>query len=1020
MSESRRDIAAVSVGRPYLAVVLNLLIVLGGLAVLIGLEVRELPNVDRPVIMVEAEYPGASPETVDAELTKPLEGAVARVSGVTGIEASSEEASTRIRVEFEPGKDMDAAAADVREATSRVEEDLPARMRKLTIVKSDANASPVIQVAIIPDLFDHVALSRQVENDIVPLFYAIPGVATVEMFGVRSRQMRVVLNPLQLNRYQLTITDIADALSRAPYDIPVGSYTSKAQELLVRARAPAVTADLIEEIVIRDSIRIGDVAEAYFAPATAQNFVRLNGEPAVGLGILRQANSNTVEIAEQVRTVVARLDQQYKDLTFVVTSDQSVFIESATSEVLKTLGLTTAVVIFSILLFFGKIRATVIPSLVIPASIIGSLIGFWIFGFSINLITLLALVLATGLIVDDAIVVLENIQRRQSLGDTNLLAAIVGTRQVFFAVLATTAVLIAVFIPISFLPSATGRLFREFGIVLAVAVAFSSFSALTLVPALAARLKLASDDKGMTFGLLTRIGNRILNVYVSLVRLVIKAPAVIVLVSLAIGGAVAFHLPSLTSELTPDEDRGEFQIFASGPDGVGIEYMQGQADAIEQVLLPLVEQGDIRTVYSVVGRWDPNRVISDITLSPWADRERTQDQIIRALKGPLSSIPGSRVNAFGRSSFETDWASRSGLSLDLLGNNYTEIHEAALILARAMEDASFEDVEISYNPTQPQMSLAIDRQSASDLGISLDDLSLTLTVMVGGHELVDLNMDDQAIPIILSAPTGLIQDPADLRNIYVTSDKGTAVPLSSLTTISQAGVAAELDRSAQRRAISVEAVQEDLPISTAIAKVSAIADEVLPEGIDYLMTGEADTFTETNRDLLLTYGFAILIVFLVLVAQFENLTSPLVVMAVVPFGLAATVGAMMVSGVTLNIFSQIGLVLLIGLMAKNGVLLVEFADQAQRDGKDRYEAILEAAKTRLRPISMTLLSTMIGSLPLILSSGAGSEARAAIGWTIFSGLGLSSMFALFLTPALYVLIARGARKPAARLVFKTS
>lgn len=1008
MADMRQDLASVSVCRPLLAMVLNLLIAIAGLAAFLALDVRELPNIDRPIVRIEAELPGASPATVDAELTGPLEDAVARVPGVRSIEASSEEASTRIRAEFEPGADMNAAATDVREAVSRVQENLPARMEKLTIVKSDANAEPMMQIAVVPDHFDHMTLSERVENDIVPRFYSISGVASVELFGVRSRQMRVALDPLQLSRYRLSVSEIANALRRAPYDIPVGSYVSRDQELLVRAEASAITEDLIEDIVIRDGIRIGDVAQAYFAPAPAANFVRLNGEPAVGMGIVRQANSNTVDISLQVRALVAQLGTQYDDLTFTITSDQAVFIESATGEVLRTLILTTAVVILSVLLFFGRFRATAIPSLAIPAALAGSMAGFWLFGFSINLITLLALVLATGLTVDDAIVVLENIQRRRKTGEGRHAAAIAGTRQVFFAVLATTAVLIAVFIPISFLPSATGRLFREFGIILAVAVAISSFVALTLVPALAARIDLSR--KSVHTSLPERAGSALRSVYLGAVRHALNRPVLLLALCLAFAGGVAYKLPTLTSELTPSEDRGAFQVFASGPDGVGIEYMQGQADAVERVLLPHLNSGVIQSVYTIVGRYDPNRVVANVSLPPWTDRGQTQSEVIASLEEALSDIPGSDISAFGRGSFESDWSSRAGISMALTGPTYPEIHEAALTLAEAMENGPFEDVEVSYNPTQPQMSLAIDRQNAAYLGVSLDELAETLRVFVGGVELVDLNVDDQAVPVVLGAPAGLVQDPADLRGIYITSNLGSRVPLSSLTTLSQAGIAAELERSAQRRAIEIEAEFSGMPLSQAITELRTIADPLLPPGFGILLLGEANTFEESNRDLLLTYGFAVVIVFLVLIAQFENLTSPLVVMATIPFGLAAALAAMMATGATLNIYSQIGLVLLIGLMAKNGILMVEFADQARRDGTRLREAIEAAVSTRLRPIAITLLSTMIGSLPLILSSGAGAEARAAIGWTIFAGLGLSSLFTLFLTPALYVIFTRKRQK----------
>ncbi|ATG44217.1 multidrug transporter MdtB [Phaeobacter piscinae] len=999
---SDRGLSALSIRRPLLAMVMNLLIVLAGFAAFMGLDVRELPNVDRPFVMVRANYPGASPSTVDSELTSPLEDAVARVSGVRRIGGSSEEGSTRVWLEFEPGTNLDVAATDVREAVSQVEANLPSRVEKLTITKTNADAEPIVQIAVVADQFAVMDLSDRIENDIMPRFYSIPGIASVELFGVRNRQLRIELDPLQLNRFQVSASDVLNALRNAPYDIPVGSYLSKDQELLVRADASAITEDQVEQIQINEALRVGDVAQAYFSPETAENFVRLNGEPAIGLGILRQANSNTVEISDGVHNLVAALNDRYTDLTFTITSDQAVFIKSATSEVVITLLLTIFIVVLSILLFFGKLRPTLIPSLAIPAALIGSLASFWLFGFSINLITLLALVLATGLTVDDAIVVLENCQRRQALGESSRQSALIGTRQVFFAVLATTAVLVAVFVPISFLPSSTGRLFREFGLVLAVSVCISSFVALTLVPAMAARMNLAVQNPKK--GLVHRAGAAAQQAYMVLVRKTLAHPILMIGGCLIFLGAIGFISPQIQSELAPSEDRSQLEIMARGPDGVGIEYMQKHADSIEDILLDPKHNDVIASVYTIVGRRDKNRVSSAVTLVPWQERSQSHQEILAELNPALGSVESLRARGLSRGSLELGWGSRAAFQAYLTGPRYDLIHQASLELAQAMEAGPFEDVEISYNPTQPQISFEIDRASAADLGVSLDDLGILLRVLVGGEELVDLNIDDQAVPIVVTGPNGFLQDPMDLQGIYISSETGTQVPLSSVTRITQQGVASELDRAGQRRSIEIEAEIGDLPLSDAIVAFQELAEQVLPQDIDHILTGEAQGFIETNRDILLSYAFVCVIVFLVLVAQFESLKSPLVVFLTVPFGLAATLGAMIVQGQTLNIYSQIGLILLIGLMTKNAILLVEFADQEQRMGKELRLSVENAAAARLRPIVMTLLSTMLGALPLILSTGAGAEARAAIGWTVFVGLGLSSFFTLFLAPSLYVLL----------------
>lgn len=1006
MTDQNSDLASVSVRRPLLAIVLNLLIVIAGLAAWRGLEVRELPNIDLARINVTADYPGASPGTVDAEVTSILEGAIARVPNIREINAESEEANTRIEIQFNPGTDIAVAASDVREAVSQVQADLPSRIERLSVVKEDSNATPIMQIAILADEFDIMSLSTRVSNDIAPLFSSINGVATVVESGIRKRQLQVAIDPLQLSRYHLTISEVSNALRDAPYDIPVGSYLSESQELLVRAEAPAITADLVEQIEIRDGIQVGDVAQAYFAPSRVNQFVRLNGEPAIGLGIVRQANSNSVEISKRVRAKVEELSLLHKDLTFVITSDQAVFINASTTEVLRSLLLTCGVVVLSILMFFGRFRATLIPGLAIPTALIGSLVGFWLLGYSINLITLLALILATGLTVDDAIVVVENIQRRRSQGETPSAAAILGTRQVFFAVISTTAVLAAVFIPMSLLPSTVGQLFREFGVILALAVVISSVVALTLVPALASRID--SERKSGGFEIFPTIGKGIQSLYMKAIYWIIRFPVVMLSLAVATGYWAYSMAPNLVGELIPEEDRGVIQIVASGPDGVGVEYMSGQADQIEKLFLPLISQGLVESIYTLVGDQEPNRIVLSVALAPWEERQQSHTEIIEKMEPALDQVPGSQVNIFGPSAFDfEDTGSGSGLAVALTGPSYPRIHEVALNLQAHLEDDSsmFDDVEISYNPTQPQMTLEIDRQSASDLGVSLSDLGDTLSVLVGGLDLTELNIADQAVPIILKAPTGLFDDPALLREVMITSTTGQLVPVSSVTTISQTGVAAAIERAAQRRAIIIEADTDNTAISAVIEEFKRIATKHLPEDIGYVFRGGATTYEETTSSVSLTYGFAILIVFLVLIAQFNNLWSPIVVIAVFPFGLATTILAMLATGVTINLYSQIGAVLLIGLMAKNSILLVEFADQQRKEGLSASDAIQSAAQTRLRPIAMTLLSTMVGALPLLLSSGPGGEARSAIGWTIFAGLGFSGLLTLFLTPAIYVLIA---------------
>jgi hydrophobe/amphiphile efflux-1 (HAE1) family protein len=1001
----KSDLPVLTVRRPLLMAVLNLLIVIAGLAALFGVEVRELPDVDRPIVSVSASLPGAAPETMDAEVTRVLEDAVARVSGIRQINSASEENNSRIRIEFNPGADLDTAAADVREAVSQVTRDLPERVEQVTVVKADEDASPIITLAISSTRYDETALTEIVENDIIPELLTADGVASIAQFGTRPRQMRVAVDPLRLNRFGLTITDVANTLERAPYDVPVGSFRSSSQELLVRAEASATEPERIKDLVIAGTVEIGDVAEVYFAPADANNYVRLDGRPILGLGVIRQAGSNTTEISGAIRHATDVLRERFPDIDIRVISDDAEFIEVSIEEVVITLIFTVIVVVATLLLFFRSVKSTVVPSTTIPVALVGVIAAIWLIGFSINLLTLLALVLATGLIVDDAIVVLENVQRLQNEGMPRRAAAVIGTRQVFFAVMATTAVLVSVFVPISFLPSEAGRLFREFGFVLAVAVALSAFVALTLVPALAARLDLRTTADA---GKLRGAGSHAETIYGRLLARCLDHGRITLAVSIVAALAAALLYGALDNELVPDEDRGTVIVSASGPDGVGLDFMDAELDEIERVLQPLVTSGEIASLYSIVGRRDPNRLQITANLADWGERDRSQTEIVAALNGPLQEIPGSRTNARGRGTLSFGGGGQ-GIEVALTGTEYDDIYESAQALAEAIDTQSgiLSNAEISYQPTQPQLSVEIDRQRAADLGVNLDDLALTLRAMVDGEEVVDLNVGDQAVPIVLASETTAITNPADLRNLYVRSADDGLIPLSSITRIVEQGIAAQLDRTAQRRAIDVEAsVAAGTPLRDAVTEIRRLADEAVAPGIEMLLRGEAETLEETSNALLLTYLFALVIVFLVLVAQFESVTSALTVMLTVPFALAAAIFALFLSGVSLNIYSQIGLVMLIGLMAKNGILIVEFADQLRLQGRSVRQAVEQAAAIRLRPIAMTLISTVVGAIPLVIASGAGAEARQSIGWVIFGGLGIAGIFTLFLTPVIYLGVAR--------------
>jgi len=753
-------------------------------------------------------------------------------------------------------------------------------------------------------------------------------------------------------------------------------------------------------------VRVGDVANVYFGPEDPNSLSRLNGSPVLGLEVIRQAKSNTMEISAGVAAAVERINGRFTELQVTVTDDQAVFIRNSVTEVLITLAFSMTIVVATIWLFMGSLRATLVPGIAIPVSLIGTIAAIWLFGFSINILTLLALVLATGLVVDDAIVVLENIQKQHADGMRPRAAAVIGTRQVFFAVVATTAVLVSVFVPISFLPSTAGLLFREFGMILASAVIISSFVALSLVPAMAARLVRGGHDAHVPAPI-AAIGRNFASGYRRSLAVVLSRPLLSLTVAVIFAVAAGFSYTTLDRELVPSEDRGVLRILATGPDGVGLTYMDRQTREIESLVEPLLESGEALSLYSMVGMWDPNRSFLSLPLADWSDRDRSLQEIAGELRGQLATIPGARVGVWGGNSLNLrSWG--GGLEIALLGNNYEDIFAAAKTLVAAIEEnlPELTRPRISFDPTQPQLSVDIDRRRAADLGIDLSELAATLRAMINGDELIDINFDDEAVPILLESASGDINDPSDLVNLFVRSADGKLIPLSSIVTLREEGVATELNRRSQRRAIDIDIERPDTyPLQQAVDELRALGNVVLPDDITLLFRGEAATLTETSNEVAMTYIIAIVVIFLVLAAQFEGFTSALVVTLIVPFGLAAAIFALLLTGTSLNVYSQIGLVLLIGLMAKNSVLVVEFADQLRDRGLAVRDAIEKSAERRLRPVMMTLVSTVLGALPLILSSGAGAEGRNAIGWVIFGGLALAAVFTLYLTPLLYLGLA---------------
>jgi hydrophobe/amphiphile efflux-1 (HAE1) family protein len=999
---------ALSVRRPVLAVVMNLLIVLAGIAALQSVPVRELPKVQRPVVSINADFPGAAPETMDAEVMRILEGAAARVPGVTRITAASEEGTGRMEVEFDPAVDVNTAANDVREAIATAEQDLPDEAENITVVKADDEAEPIIRLAAQSDSLTETELTDLITDRIEPALLSVPGVADIRLFGNRQQTLNIVIDQERLASHGLSVTDVANTVDNAGLDVPAGSVEVAEQNLLIRADATVIEEWRVADLYVTESTRLGDVANVFYGPAEATSYVRLNGERVIGLDVIRQAQANTIDISDGIETVVANLNDELRQAKLVETSDDAVFIKGAVRDVLLTLVMGVAIVIGVILTFIGSPRLTLIPAVTIPVALIGTLAAIWLLGFSINILTLLALVLATGLVVDDAIVVLENISRVAGQGVRRLASAVVGTQQVFFAVLATTATLASVFIPIALLPGRSGQLFTQFGFTLAIAVGLSSFVALTLCPMLASRL-IAERGEERPPGRVRRgfvaVGNAGARAYSAALTRCLRAPLVTVGVGLAIAALVGSLFTSLDRELVPEEDRGQIIVWLKGPDGVNLDYSDRQVTKVENILQPLVEDGTATGIFSIIGRYDPHRGYVVAPLAPWGERPR-QQAIAASLKPQFDEIAGARVRIDSPSSLDVGGAG-SEIEFAVTGSTYPEIAKGTQKLADAIEREvpELRQLTVEYQTTQPELSVNIDRQRASDLGIPIDGLATTLQAMVDGTEVTKLNVGDRSVPVRLESRFGALNDTDDLNNLYIPTDSGRIIPLSSIVSFSERGAATELERYEQQRGIEVEAnLAEGITLGQAVEEVAKLRD-VLPEGQSLAFQGNADQLAEANRDALITFAIALLVVLLVLAAQFESVASAVVVMLTVPFGLAAAVLALWLTGTTLNIYSQIGLVMLIGLMAKNGILIVEFANQLRDQGRSVADAAHEAAVVRLRPVMTTMLATTLAGVPLIVTQGPGAEARHAIGWTIVGGLGIAIVATIIITPVVYRLLA---------------
>ncbi|MES0039961.1 efflux RND transporter permease subunit [Mesorhizobium sp. M0091] len=1007
---SETGFTALFIRRPVMAFVLNTLIAVAGLAAFYGVEIRELPDVDRAVVTVSTAFEGAAAETVDRELTDTIEGAVARVSGVKSISSTSSFGQSRVTIEFNDGVDLNVAASDVRDAVGRVANMIPETADPPRIVKADANSDAVMRLAVTSDTMSVQDMTVIVQDQIEDELAAVPGVADVQVYGDRDKIFRIDVDQNKLASLGFTVADLRAALASVAFDSPAGSITTTNQDLIVRTTADVTTPEEFENIIIGGTTRIRDVATVTLGPDIGQTSLRSDGKTGIGLGIIRQAESNTLDISTGVKAAVAKLQENLpKGMSIKITSDDAVFVNGAVHEVEIALGLSISMVLIVIYIFLLDWRATLIPGLSMPVAMIGTIAAIYLAGFSINILTLLALVLATGLVVDDAIVVLENIVRRRNEGMGPRAAAVLGAQEVFFAVIATTLTLVAVFVPISFLPGQTGGLFREFGFVLAMSVLLSCVVALTLCPMLASRMLTgASLHHEGGHGIGARMGGALNAAYKRALHACLGAPWIVLLVAVLFAG-VAFSLfGTIRQELTPSEDRAVVLLRINAPQGVSLDYTTQQMQKIERLIQPLHDSGEIVSTFENAGQNGAyNSGFMVMTLAPWDERTRSQQEIMAQISQLTRQVPSVRIFPVQANSLGIRGAG-NGLQFALVGNDRKALGDAAVkIIARMQADPRFQTPRLSIDPTQPQLAVAIDRERASDLGIDISGLANTLQAMLDGNDVVDVYIADRSYGVKLVSTTNPINDPTDLENIFLKTADGRFVPMSTIATLTERAVPPSLTREQQQPSVAITSnLNGNFALGDALGVAEQIAAPLLPPGSRVLPLAEAATLGETNSAMITIFGFALVIILLVLAAQFESFVSAVIIMATVPLGLACAIFALLLSGTSLNAYSQIGLVLLVGVMAKNGILIVEFANQLRDRGLGVREAIEQASIIRLRPVMMTMICTILGGVPLVLAAGAGAEARIALGWVIVGGLGLATVSTLFLTPVAYLLLGR--------------
>ncbi|MBK7325815.1 Acriflavin resistance protein [Candidatus Propionivibrio aalborgensis] len=1007
-------ISDLCIRRPVFATVLSLSVMLIGLVSYTRLPVREYPKIDEPVVTVDTTYRGASAEIIESRITKPLEDSLAGIEGVDVITSISRQENSQISVRFKLERNPDSAASDVRDRVSRVRNLLPTDVDEPVIAKVEADANPIIWLAFSSDKHSALEVTDIANRIVKPRMQTLPGAANVRVFGERKFAMRIWLDRERLAAFHLTPQDVEDALRRQNVEVPAGRIESESREYSVVAKTDLTQPDQFADIIVKQAgdakgsypVRISDLGRAEIDAASERSTVRFKGKPAVALGVIKQATANPLTLSRALRAELPKVTSELPEgMRVEIAYDSSVFIDRSIEAVFSAIAEAIVLVLLIIFFFLRNVRATLIPLVTIPVSLIGAFALMFILGFTINTLTLLALVLAIGLVVDDAIVVLENIYRHIEEGMPRREAAFKGAQEIGFAVVAMTITLAAVYAPVAFMTGRTGKLFVEFALTLAGAVLVSGFVALTLSPMMCSLLLRHEEKHGAAYVRVEQFLEWMTAGYRRVLTAALDRRWIVMLAFVFVAATSVVLLKALKSELAPVEDRGIILGVFLGPEGATLDYTDKYARQLEGIYS---DTKDVERYFVVAGNPTVSQGISFVGLSDWKVRKRSAGEVVKELFPKFMGIPGVLAFPVQPPSLGQSPRERPINFVVVTSATYPELLETTnAILAEVAKNPGLTNVDTDLKLNKPELSVNVNREKSSDTGVQIETIGRTLETMLGGRQVTRFKQDGEQYDVIVQLADAERTRPSDIRDIFVRAKDGGMIPLDSLISVTETLSPRELNHFGQRRAVTITAnLAPGYTMGEALGFMEQTANRVLRPGyaIDY--AGQSREFKTSSSSLAITFVLALAFIYLVLAAQFESFRDPFIIMLTVPLSMTGALGALWLTGGTLNVYSQIGLVTLVGLITKHGILIVEFANQLQEKGSDIKRAVIEASELRLRPILMTTGAMVLGAIPLALATGAGAESRQQIGWVIVGGLLLGTFFTLFVVPTVYSLLAR--------------